>query len=49
MPHIALPDGLPGITAGFAFRPGTAKPMRELASRNDHQMGRRMAHDGCVR
>lgn len=31
MPHIALPDGMPGITAGFAFRPDTAKPMRELA------------------
>ena len=31
MPHIALPEGLPGITAGFAFRPATAKPMRELA------------------
>ena len=31
MPHIALPDGLPGITGGFAFRPDTAKPMRELA------------------
>jgi len=31
VPHIALPDGLPGITAGFAFRPETAKPMRELA------------------
>ena len=31
MPHIALPEGLPGITAGFAFRPETAKPMRELA------------------
>ena len=31
MAHIALPDGLPGITAGFAFRPETAKPMRELA------------------
>ena len=31
MPHIALPDNLPGITAGFAFRPETAKPMRELA------------------
>ena len=26
MPHIALPDGLPGITSGFAFRPETAKP-----------------------
>jgi uncharacterized peroxidase-related enzyme len=31
MPHIALPDGLPGISAGFNFRPETAKPMRELA------------------
>ena len=31
MPHIALPEGLPGITAGFAFRLETAKPMRELA------------------
>jgi uncharacterized peroxidase-related enzyme len=31
MAHIALPEGLPGITAGFAFRPETAKPMRELA------------------
>jgi len=31
MAHISLPDGLPGITSGFAFRPETAKPMRELA------------------
>jgi uncharacterized peroxidase-related enzyme len=31
MPHIALPEDLPGISAGFAFRPETAKPMRELA------------------
>src|SRR5215472_12989518 len=31
MPHIALAPDLPGITAGFAFRPETAKPMRELA------------------
>jgi uncharacterized peroxidase-related enzyme len=31
VPHIALPEGLPGITGGFAFRPETAKPMRELA------------------
>ena len=30
MPHIQLPD-LPGIVSGFAFRPETAKPMRELA------------------
>jgi uncharacterized peroxidase-related enzyme len=31
MSHISLPEGLPGITSGFAFRPETAKPMRELA------------------
>jgi uncharacterized peroxidase-related enzyme len=30
MPHIELPE-MPGITAGFAFHPETAKPMRELA------------------
>ena len=31
MPHIHLPLDLPGITSAFAFRPETAKPMRELA------------------
>ena len=31
MPHISLPKGLPGIIGAFAFRPETAKPMRELA------------------
>jgi len=31
VPHIALPDGVPGITGGFAFRPETAKPLRALA------------------
>lgn len=31
MPHIDLAEDLPGISAGFAFRPETAKPMRELA------------------
>jgi uncharacterized peroxidase-related enzyme len=31
VPHITLPDGLPGITSGFAFRPETAGPLRELA------------------
>jgi uncharacterized peroxidase-related enzyme len=31
MAHIQLPEGLPGITAGFAFRPETARPMRALA------------------
>ncbi|MBT9332316.1 carboxymuconolactone decarboxylase family protein [Paracidobacterium acidisoli] len=37
MPHIALPEGLPGISAGFAFRPETARPMRELAHILLHQ------------
>jgi uncharacterized peroxidase-related enzyme len=31
MPHIALPETLPGITSAFAFRPETARPMRQLA------------------
>ena len=31
MPHIALPEGLAGITSLFAYRPETAKPLRELA------------------
>jgi uncharacterized peroxidase-related enzyme len=31
MAHINLPEGYPGIIAGFMFRPQTAKPMRELA------------------
>jgi uncharacterized peroxidase-related enzyme len=31
VPHISLPDGFPGITGGFAFRPETARPLRELA------------------
>ncbi|HTQ80514.1 MAG TPA: peroxidase-related enzyme [Thermoanaerobaculia bacterium] len=31
MPHIELPEGVPGIVAGFAFRPETAEPMRQLA------------------
>jgi uncharacterized peroxidase-related enzyme len=31
MPHIDLPEGFPGISAGFTYRPETAKPMRELA------------------
>ena len=31
MAHIKLPEELPGIRAGFAYRPETAKPMRELA------------------
>jgi uncharacterized peroxidase-related enzyme len=31
MPHINLPEGMPGITAGLAFRPETAAPMLALA------------------
>ena len=32
MPHISLPEGIPGIASGFAYRPETAAPMRELAA-----------------
>jgi len=39
MPHINLPEGMPGISAGFAFRPETAKPMRELAHILLHEPG----------
>jgi len=39
MAHISLPDGFPGISAGFAFRPETAKPMRELAHLLLHEPG----------
>ena len=31
MAHIDLPAEIPGIGAAFAYRPETAKPMRELA------------------
>lgn len=31
MPHINLPEELPGIVSAFAFRPETAKPLRALA------------------
>src|SRR5512134_1745449 len=30
MPHITLPEGLPGIRGPMAFRPDTAKPLNEL-------------------
>jgi uncharacterized peroxidase-related enzyme len=30
MPHITLPEGLPGIRGAMAFRPATAKPLNEL-------------------
>ena len=32
MPHIRLPDGIPGIRGLFGFRPETAKPLCELAN-----------------
>lgn len=31
MPHIKLPEGLPGITGPMAYRRETAKPLNELA------------------
>jgi uncharacterized peroxidase-related enzyme len=31
MPHIQLPEGLPGILGPMVFRPETAKPLNELA------------------
>ncbi len=31
MPHISLPEHLPGIRSAMAFRPETAKPLNELA------------------
>jgi uncharacterized peroxidase-related enzyme len=37
MPHISLPEQLPGISSAFAFRPETAKPLRELAHVLLHQ------------
>jgi uncharacterized peroxidase-related enzyme len=39
MAHIGLPEGLPGISGGFAFRPETATPMRELAHILLHEPG----------
>ena len=39
MPHIALPEGVPGISSGFAFRPETAKPLRALAHVLLHEPG----------
>ena len=31
MPHIQLPEGIPGILGPMAFSPATAKPLNELA------------------
>jgi hypothetical protein len=30
MPHISLPEGLPGIRGAMAFRPETARPLNYL-------------------
>jgi hypothetical protein len=40
MPHIQLPDDMPGITAESAIRPEAAEPMRELAQTLLHTSGR---------
>lgn len=39
MPHIALPEGLPGIRGAMAFRPETAKPLNELVELLLHSPG----------
>ncbi len=39
MPHIPVPEGLPGIRGLFAFRPETATPMSELAEVLLHEPG----------
>jgi len=39
MPHIALPEHLPGIRAAMAFRPETAKPLNELVEVLLHSAG----------
>ncbi len=31
MPHIALPEGFPGISAPMVYRPETAQPLNQLA------------------
>lgn len=43
MPHIALPEGVPGIRSAFMFRPETAEPMSALAEvllRGDNTLSR---------
>jgi len=39
MPHIAIPEGLPGIRGLFTFRPETAKPLCDLADALLHTPG----------
>ena len=43
MPHIDLPEGIPGIRSAFAFRPETAEPLCALAEvllRGDNSLSR---------
>ncbi|HSC90623.1 MAG TPA: peroxidase-related enzyme [Gaiellaceae bacterium] len=43
MPHIALPEGVPGIRSAMMFRPETAWPLNQLAEvllRGDSTLGR---------
>src|SRR5215217_8060344 len=43
MPHIALPEGLPGIRGPMAFRPETARPLNEIVDvllRGPHSLTR---------
>ena len=43
MPHIALPEGIPGIRSLFEYRPETAQPLLELVEvllRGDHTLSR---------
>jgi uncharacterized peroxidase-related enzyme len=43
MPHIDLPEGVPGIRSAMMFRPETAKPLLELAEtllRGDNTLSR---------
>src|SRR5271168_696208 len=37
MPHLSIPDGLPGIRGLFTIRPETARPLCELADVLLHQ------------
>ena len=53
VPHISLPEGLPGITSAFAFRPETAKPdaraRRSAAAWTQHPDQRRARDDRDLR
>ena len=51
MPHISLPEGLPGIRGPMAFRPETAETYartgRSPAERTDHSFARRTRDDSA--